>query len=78
MKAKFFFRSAGHGKIKSLLTMAALSGIQHDPELKAKYQEKVAEGKNKMSVINMIRAKLLQRIFAVVKNQKPYEIRVAA
>jgi transposase len=65
-------------KIKSLLTMAAPSAIQHDPELKAKYQLKVKEGKNKMSAINMIRAKLLQRVFAVVKNQKPYEIRLAA
>lgn len=65
-------------KIKSLLTMAATSAIQHDPELKAKYQQKVKEGKNKMSAINMIRAKLLQRVFAVVKNQKPYQIRLAA
>jgi transposase len=65
-------------KIKSLLTMAATSAIQHDPELKEKYQQKVKGGKNKMSAINMIRAKLLQRVFAVVKNQKPYEIRLAA
>ena len=65
-------------KIKSLLTMAATSAIQHDPELKAKYQQKVQEGKNKMSVINMIRAKLLQRVFAVIKHQKPYEVRLAA
>lgn len=65
-------------KIKSLLTMAAISAIQHDPELKLKYQQKVQEGKNKMSVINIIRAKLIQRIFAVVKNQRPYEVRLAA
>jgi hypothetical protein len=31
-----------------------------------------------MSVINMIRAKLLQRVFAVIKNKKPYEVRLAA
>lgn len=30
-------------KLKSLLTMAALSAIQHDPELKAKYDQKVKE-----------------------------------
>lgn len=65
-------------KIKSLLTMAATSAIQHDPELKIKYQQKVQQGKNKMSVINLIRAKLLQRVFAVVRNQKPYEVRIAA
>ena len=65
-------------KIKSLLTMAAISAIQHDPVLKAKYEQKVKEGKPKMSVINIIRAKLLERIFAVIKNQKMYEIRIAA
>jgi len=65
-------------KIKSLLTMAATSAIQHDPELKSKYRQKVEEGKPKMSALNIIRAKLLQRVFAVVRNQQPYEIRIAA
>lgn len=65
-------------KLKSLLTMAALSAIQHDPELKAKYEQKVNEGKAKMCVINIIRAKLLERIFAVIKRQSPYQQRLAA
>jgi transposase len=65
-------------KLKSLLTMAAISAIQHDPELKAKYEQKVKEGKAKMCVINIIRAKLLERIFAVIKRQSPYELRIAA
>ncbi len=29
-------------------------------------------GKNKMSVINAIRNKLLQRIFAVLRDERPY------
>ena len=65
-------------KLKSLLTMAAISAIQHDPELKAKYAQKLKEGKAKMCVINIIRAKLLERIFAVIKRQSPYELRAAA
>ncbi len=65
-------------KIKSLLTLAAMSAIQHDPELKLKYDQKVKEGKPKMSVVNIIRAKLIERVFAVIKKQKPYELRVAA
>lgn len=65
-------------KIKSLLTMAAISAIQHDPELKAKYEQKVKEGKAKMCVINIIRAKLIERVFAVIKKQKAYELRLAA
>lgn len=65
-------------KLKSLLTMAAISAIQHDPELKAKYEQKVQEGKAKMCVLNIIRAKLIERVFAVIKKQKPYELRLAA
>jgi transposase len=65
-------------KLKSLLTMAAISAIQHDPELKAKYEQKIKEGKAKMCVINIIRAKLIERVFAVIKKQKPYELRLAA
>jgi transposase len=65
-------------KLKSLLTMAAISAIQHDPELKAKYEQKLKEGKAKMCVLNIIRAKLIERVFAVIKKQKAYELRIAA
>jgi hypothetical protein len=58
--------------------MAALSAIQHDPELRAKYEQKLNEGKAKMCVINIIRAKLIERVFAVIRKQKAYEIRLAA
>jgi hypothetical protein len=33
----------------------------------------VAEGKNKMLVLNAIRAKLVMRMFAVIKNNNFYE-----
>jgi transposase len=59
-------------QMKSLLTMAAISAIQSDPELKRYYQRRVEEGKNKMSVINIIRNKLVARAFAVVKRQTPF------
>jgi transposase len=36
------------------------------------YHRKVSEGKNKMSVLNAIRNKLLHRIFSCVKNNKLY------
>jgi transposase len=65
-------------KLKSLLTMAAISAIQHDPDLKAKYEQKLAEGKAKMCVLNIIRFKLIERAFAVVKRKTPYELRIAA
>jgi transposase len=32
----------------------------------------VAEGKNKMSVLNAVRNKIILRIYAVIKRQTPY------
>ncbi len=59
-------------KIKSLLDMCAKTAIQSNIEMKLFYQRKVDQGKNKMTVINIVRNKLLARIFAVVKRQTPY------
>lgn len=59
--------------LKSTLHLAAISSIQHDPDLKRYYERKVAEGKSKMSVINAVRAKLLYRVLAVVKRGTPYQ-----
>lgn len=63
--------------LKRQLHMCALSAINHDPELREYYQRKAAEGKNKMLVINNVRNKLILRICAVMKRQKPY-VREAA
>lgn len=59
--------------IKKLLHLAAMSAIQYDDEIKLYYRRKVAEGKNKMSVINAVRNKLISRVFACVKNDRPYQ-----
>jgi transposase len=59
-------------KLKSLLNMAALSAKRHDPELKQYFERKVAEGKNKMLVVNAIRCKLIARAFAVINRQSPF------
>ena len=65
-------------KIKSLFTLAAICAVKHDPELKAKYAQKIQEGKAKMSALNMIRFKLIERVFAVIKRQSPYILSQAA
>jgi transposase len=59
-------------KMKSLLHMAAMSTIARDGEMKLYYDRKRAEGKNAMSVINAIRFKIIDRIFAVVKRNECY------
>jgi len=58
--------------LKSTLHLAAISSTQYVPELKQYYERKVAEGKKKMSVINAIRNKLLNRVLTVVKRGTPY------
>ena len=54
--------------------MAALVAIQHDPELKLFFERKVNQDKkNKMSVLNAIRNKLILRIFACDNQNRKYE-----
>ena len=60
--------------LKKLLHLVALSSIQSDQELARYYQRKVAEGKNKMLVINAVRNKILHRVHAVIKRGTPFTL----
>ena len=59
-------------QLKSLLSMAALSAIQFKGEYSEYYKKRVEAGKNKMSTLNIIRNKIVFRVFAVVKRGSPY------
>lgn len=59
--------------LKKLLHMAAMAAISSNTELKAYYERKVAEGKNKMLVLNAIRNKILHRLMAVMIRNTPYQ-----
>jgi transposase len=59
-------------KLKRLLHLCALSAIQHDKELKAYYERKILAKKNKMSVINAVRNKLVLRMFAVLRDDRDF------
>ena len=59
-------------KIKSLLDLCAKVAIQHNYEMKIYYNKRIESGKNKMSTINIIRNKLLSRVFATVQRNTPY------
>jgi len=59
-------------EMKTLLDQSAKSAIQYDKELKSFYQRRIATGKSKKSTINIVRNKILYRMFAVIKRQTPF------
>lgn len=58
---------------KTLLNRAASTAIQHDQELKQYYHNRLARGKQKKNSLNVVMAKLVSRMFAIVKRQTPYK-----
>ena len=59
-------------ELKVLLTQCAQTAIIYNSELAAYAHRKIANGKPKQVVINNVRNKLIQRIFAVVTTKIPY------
>ncbi|MFI5140240.1 MAG: IS110 family transposase [Sphingobacteriales bacterium] len=59
-------------QMKSLLDLSAKSAIQYDKELREYYLRRTEGGKSKMSTINVVRNKILYRMFAVIKRQTPF------
>lgn len=62
--------------LKKLLHLGALSAIRLQNDLAIYYHRKVSEGKNKMSVLNAVRNKIIHLIFALIKNQTFYQNRL--
>ena len=62
-----------HKDLKKLLHLGAVSVISRKGVLQDYYLRKVAEGKNKMLVLNNIRNKLVSRIYAVVRDGVIYQ-----
>jgi len=58
--------------LKTILHMAAMRVTRLEGELRNYYLRKVAQGKNKMLVLNAIRNKIVLRVCAVIKAQKNY------
>ena len=72
LKGKTKVSNIANKKIKAILSNGANSAVQWDPELKKYYKRKSAQGKEHKLIINSIRCKLVNRVFAVVKRQTPY------
>jgi transposase len=58
--------------MKTLLDLSAKTAIQYDKELRDYYLKRTANGKSKMSTINIVRNKILYRMFAVIRRQTPF------
>jgi len=62
--------------LKKLLHLGAMSAIRLENDLAQYYNRKVAQGKNKMSVLNAVRNKIIHIVFALIKNQSLYQNRL--
>jgi hypothetical protein len=58
--------------LKADLTQGARSAAYWDAELRLYYQRKIKEGKSHGTVINAVKFKLIQRMFATVKRGTPF------
>lgn len=72
VRGKTKVSNLAYKELKNMLTMAAMSAIQHNNEIRQYYERRIKEGKNKMSTLNNVRNKLLARMFSVVKRGTPY------
>lgn len=73
IKGKTRVHHFANKQIKKLINMAAFSSINIRGEMMQFYNRRVNElGKNKMCTINIIRNKIIHRVFAVVKRGTPY------
>ena len=64
----------GSPYLRKALFQAALVASNSDPVLKAYYQKKRAEGKHHKTCIGAVARKLCNIIYAVLKNDKPYQM----
>lgn len=60
-------------ELKKLLHLGAMSAIRLENDLAQYFKRKVSEGKNKMSVLNAVRNKIIHRIYALIKKQNYYQ-----
>lgn len=72
LKGKSRLSHLANKELKTLLNLAAWSAIRHNTELQIYYKRRLTEGMKKMSCMNIIRSKIVSRIFAVAKRETPF------
>lgn len=61
---------------KRVLHLAAMSAIVHKNEYKDFYENKISQGKPKMLTLNIIRNKIVSRVYSCVKHNRLYSKRL--
>ena len=62
----------GNHRLKNALFLAAFVATQHDPDARAYYQRKRAEGKKHNAAVICVARRRCDLILAMLKNQEPY------
>jgi transposase len=65
----------GSPYLRHALWQAAAMAIQHDDELRAYYDRKRKEGKAHGTALGAVCRKLITRVYIVLKENRPYEVR---
>jgi len=68
----------GRPDVRSALYMSALTGIRHNPILKAQYDQLVKRGKEKKVAITACMRKMLTILNAMVRDQQPFRYPASA
>lgn len=68
-------RKRGSPYLRQALWQAASMAVLFDPKLKAYYQRKKTEGKHHGTAIGAVCRKSVARIYLILKENRPYEIR---
>ena len=63
----------GHARLRSQMYLCALSAARHNTSCRNMYQRLLAKGKPKKVALIAVANKLIRQVYAVVKNETPFE-----
>jgi transposase len=63
----------GRRQVRAVLYMAALTGVRHNPVLRAFYEQLLARGKPKKLALTACMHKLLLILHAVLRDRTPWQ-----
>ncbi|SCN46578.1 Mobile element protein [methanotrophic endosymbiont of Bathymodiolus azoricus (Menez Gwen)] len=77
LKGRSRLSKAGNPVIRAKLYMAAISALQHNPDIKIQNQRLLKKGKSKISALCAAMRKLVHICFGVIKHQRPYQVQAS-